>query len=176
MPDIRIEVLDDLNGRRELVDRLVEIWTDVSNAGGAVGFVPPVTRDDIQEVAVPAFNSIGKGDHLVVAYDGQEPIGFCFLEHRPGPLFKHWVTVKRLQVHPSLQGKGYGARILELIHEQGKARLGLEQIQLTVRGGTGTETFYERLGYEVVARIPGIIRVAPGDDRDEIVMVKRLVD
>ena len=28
----------------ELRDGILDLWTDVSNAGGAVGFVPPVTR------------------------------------------------------------------------------------------------------------------------------------
>ena len=43
-------------------------------------------------------------------------------------------------------------------------------MQLTVRGGTGTEAFYTRLGYREVGRLPGALRVAPGDDRDEIIM------
>jgi len=52
--------------------------------------------------------------------------------------------------------------------------LGLEHLQLTVRGGTGLESFYERFGYVVVGRHPGAVRVAPGDDRDEVMMVARL--
>jgi hypothetical protein len=52
--------------------------------------------------------------------------------------------------------------------------LGLEQLQLTVRGGTGLERFYGRFGYAVVGRHPGALRVAPGDDCDEIMMVASL--
>jgi hypothetical protein len=40
-----------------------------------------------------------------------------------------------------------------------------------VRGGTGIELFYERFGYAVVGSHPAAIRLAPGDDRDEIMMV-----
>jgi hypothetical protein len=43
-------------------------------------------------------------------------------------------------------------------------------VQLTVRGGTGTEAFSTRLGYREVGRLPGALRVAPGDDRDETIM------
>ena len=46
--------------------------------------------------------------------------------------------------------------------------LGLEALLVTVRDGRGTDVFYRRLGYTEVGRIPGAIRVAPGDDRDEI--------
>jgi len=38
----------------------------------------------------------------------------------------------------------------------------------------GTESFYLRRGYEMVARIPAMIRVAPGDDRDELYLIKQL--
>ena len=44
------------------------------------------------------------------------------------------------------------------------------KIYATVRGGTGTEKFYERLGYQQVGRIPGALRVGPGDDRDEYLL------
>jgi hypothetical protein len=39
-----------------------------------------------------------------------------------------------------------------------------------VRGGTGREAFYQRLGYREVGRLPGALRVDAGDDRDEIVL------
>jgi hypothetical protein len=33
------------------------------------------------------------------------------------------------------------------------------------------ERFYSRLGWEVTGRWPGALRFAPGDDRDEILMI-----
>jgi hypothetical protein len=49
--------------------------------------------------------------------------------------------------------------------------MGLEQLHLAVRGGTGTEQFYGRLGWREVGRWPGALRLARGDDRDEILMI-----
>jgi hypothetical protein len=49
--------------------------------------------------------------------------------------------------------------------------MGLEQLRLAVRGGTGLEHFYARLGWTVIGRWPGALRLAPGDDRDEILML-----
>lgn len=172
-PELRVELDPELtDGLRA---RLLEIWTDVSNAGGAVGFVPPVTTDDIRAVADPALRRVGEGeDHLAVASSDGRPVGFLFLTQRPGPLFRHWATLKRLQVDPSLQGGGIGGRLLREAEGLARERLGLEQIHLTVRGGTGTEAFYLRHGYEEVARLPGLIRVAPGDDREEIYLIKHL--
>lgn len=158
----------------ELIDRLEQIWLAVGNSGGAVGTPMPATIEDVRKLSGKAFRDVNEGsDHIVVAYDGT-PVGFGFLTHNPGVLFAHWAIVKRLQVDPELQGKGIGSALMTAITELARDRLGLEQLQLTVRGKTGTEAFYERFGYEVVGRIPGAIRVSPGDDRDMIYMMTRL--
>ncbi len=158
----------------QLRGRLTRLWADVTNAGGAVGFVPPVTVDDVRPTADDAFDRVTDGrSHLVVAFDGGDPRGFGLLEPRPGPLFSHWTWVKRLQVAPELQGRGLGAGLLHHVH-RAAADLGLEQTRVTVRGGTGLEAFYERYGYRVVARIPGTIRLPAGEDRDELVLVRDL--
>lgn len=158
-----------------LVARLEDIWLDVGNAGGSVGTPLQATAADVKVLSDKAFRSVREGDdHIVVAYLDGEPAGFAFLTHNPGALFSHWAVVKRLQVHPSLQGRGIGSALMAKITELARDELGLEQLQLTVRGQTGTEAFYERFGYEVVGRIPGAIRVAPGDDRDMIYMMARL--
>lgn len=172
MPDVAYECDPPLHAA--LREALVDIWTDVSDAGGAVGFVPPVTRADVVPVAEAAFALVAAGySHLVVARVDGTPVGFAFLEHRPGPLFRHWATVKRLQVHPTHQGRGLGRALLAECERCARS-LGLEALHLTARGGTGTESFYMGAGYEVVARIPGVIRVAPEDTREEIYLIKRL--
>jgi GNAT superfamily N-acetyltransferase len=157
--------------------RLVDVWVAVSNAGGAVGFAPPppeVTYDDVAPLAASALRSVQEGrDHVVVAYDGETIVGFAFLEHRPGPLFRHWATIKRLQVHPGEQRRGIGKLLLRACHAHAQ-KLGIEALHLTVRGRTGTEAFYESEGYERVATIPQAIRLSAEDTRDELYMVKRL--
>jgi GNAT superfamily N-acetyltransferase len=174
MPELRVELDPSID---PLSDELIALWVDVSNAGGAVGFVPPVSEADVRPIADEAFaKAAGDWSHLLVAFERERVVGFCFLEYRPGPLFRHWATIKRLQIHPSLHRHGYGRAFLRSVEEIASQRLGLEQIHLTVRGGTGTEAFYIGAGYAEVARIPGLIRVAPGDDRDEIYLIKRLTD
>lgn len=172
MPDLHVALDPPI---QDLQEALIGLWVDVSNAGGAVGFVPPVTDEDVRPIAKEAFGkAAGEWSHLLVAFEEDRPVGFCFLELRPGPLFRHWATIKRLQIHPSLHGQGYGRSFLSHVEEIATRELALEQMHLTVRGGTGTEAFYLGAGYEIVARIPGLIRVAPGDDRDEIYLIKKL--
>jgi GNAT superfamily N-acetyltransferase len=153
---------------------LLACWTDVSNAGGAVGFVPPVTPEDVVPLLDRLLEGVGSGrDVLALLTVDGETAGFASVVGSTGPLRQHWGTVLRVQVHPSRQGNGLGRVLMEGVHEIARKR-GWEFVQLTTRGGTGVDAFYRGLGYVEYGRLPGAIRMAPGDDRDEIMLVKRL--
>jgi GNAT superfamily N-acetyltransferase len=170
--------------------RLLRIWTDVSNAGGWVGFIPPVQDADVAPALDAALVRVHDGrDWLVVVRASPEPgvpladdgvasgwrdvAGFAFVAANDRLLSEHWRWVLRVQVHPEHQGSGLGAVLLDGLGDMAQDE-GLEMLHLTVRGGEGLESFYARAGYHEVARIPGAIRVAPGDDRDQVVLVCRL--
>jgi GNAT superfamily N-acetyltransferase len=151
---------------------MLSCWVDVTNAGGAVGFVPPVTGADVDPALEHLVSGVHERDGILVllVVDG-ELAGFAGLMTSAHVLKQHWATVLRVQVHPSRQGRGLGRLLLEGVHEAAR-RHGWEFVHLTVRGGTGTEAFYRTLGYREVGRIPAALRVAPGDDRDEISMIR----
>ncbi|MFI6449072.1 GNAT family N-acetyltransferase [Kitasatospora sp. NPDC050543] len=157
----------------ELREQLVHLWTDVSNAGGAVGFVPPVTPDEVRVTAEQQLAGVGPGgpDHLLVAYEeGTGRLAGClFFEDVRFALMDHWRLLKRVMVHPGLQGRGYGFELMAEA-ERVAREWGLAGLRLTLRGGCGLEKFYGRCGYTEVGRVPGAIRVAPGDDRDDVTM------
>jgi GNAT superfamily N-acetyltransferase len=92
------------------------------------------------------------------------------LVSRAVDLFAHWRTVLRVMVHPAHQGTGAGRVLVEGLHAHARS-LGLEHLQLSVRGGEGLEPFYERFGYRVTGTHPGAVRLAPDDTRDEVFMV-----
>ena len=154
----------------DLRNHIVALWVDVTNAGGAVGFVPPVEDGDIRPTADEAFARVAAGaDHLLAGFDGGALVAMLFVVDNGHRLKAHWRTLKRVMVRPGSQGRGYGPALVREAAEVGR-RLGLDGLAVTVRGGTGTEKFYDRLGYREVGRVPGALRVAPGDDRDEIMM------
>jgi GNAT superfamily N-acetyltransferase len=151
---------------------LLACWTDVSNAGGAVGFVPPVTADDVEPVLAHLLDGVHSGrDVLAVLTVDGTTAGWAAIVGSSSPLRSHWATVLRVQVHPARQG--LGRALMEGVQEIGRRR-GWEFLTLTARGGTGVDGFYRGLGYHEVGRMPGAIRVAPGDDREEILLRRPL--
>ncbi|WP_031027681.1 GNAT family N-acetyltransferase [Streptomyces sp. NRRL WC-3725] len=156
-----------------LRDGILDLWTDVSDAGGAVGFVPPVTREEIRPELVRHFVQMAEGrTRLLVGHDeAGEVAAAAFLTCNTHRLMTHWLWLYTVMVHPRHQGRGYGRDLLAAAADAARAMEGIEAIRLTCRGGLGLERFYGSCGYKEVGRVPDAIRVAPGDDRDDIIML-----
>ncbi|SCF85466.1 GNAT family N-acetyltransferase [Streptomyces sp. Ncost-T10-10d] len=158
---------------RTLRDGIAELWTDVSNAGGAVGFVPPVTADDVRPELVKHLVAMAEGrTRLLVGHDEEGAVAAtAFLAFNTHRLMTHWLWLYTVMVHPRHQGKGYGRDLMDAAAEAARGMEGIEAIRLTCRGGTGVDRFYASCGYKEVGRVPDAIRVADGDDRDDIIML-----
>ncbi|WP_225835330.1 GNAT family N-acetyltransferase [Streptomyces sp. NK08204] len=157
----------------ELRDGLLDLWTDVSNAGGAVGFVPPVTREAIRPELVRHFTAMAEGRcRLLVGRDEEgEVAAAAFLTRNTHRLMLHWLWLYTVMVRPRHQGKGWGRALLAAAEDAARGIEGIEAIRLTCRSGLGLERFYGSCGYKEVGRVPAAIRVAPGDDRDDVIML-----
>jgi GNAT superfamily N-acetyltransferase len=161
----------------DLREQIVALWLEVTNAGGAVGFVAPVTAAEVQPVADLAFAGVTDGyDRLLIGLDegaapgtGERLVALLFISSNRFHLKDHWRILKRVMVTPGSQGLGYGAALMREAAEVART-MSLSALQVTVRGGERIEGFYRGLGYREVGRLPGALRVAPGDDRDEIIM------
>jgi GNAT superfamily N-acetyltransferase len=150
--------------------QIVELWVDATNAGGAVGFVAPVSVDEVRPVAEDTLAGVAAGlDRLLVALDGDRLVALLFIVDNRFVLKAHWRVLKRVMVVPGSQGRGYGAALMREAAAVA-TRLGLTALQVTVRDGHGLDRFYRGLGYREVGRVPGALRVADGDDRDELLM------
>ncbi|MCX4235977.1 GNAT family N-acetyltransferase [Streptomyces sp. NPDC020707] len=156
-----------------LRDGILDLWADVSNAGGSVGFVPPVSRETVRPELVKHFTAMAEGrTRLLVGRDEDGTVAAtAFLAHNTHRLMAHWLWLYTVMVHPGHQGKGYGRDLLTAAADAARGLDGIEAIRLTCRGGEGLERFYGSCGYKEVGRVPDAIRVAPGDDRDDITML-----
>lgn len=153
-----------------LRDQIVDLWVDATNTGGAVGFVGPVTAEDVRPMAEETFAGVTDGpDRLLIATDRGRLVALLFIVDNRFALKAHWRVLKRVMVLPGSQGRGYGATLMHRAAETGR-EMGLAGLQVTLRDGHGLDAFYAKLGYRAVGRFPGALRVAADDDRDEIVM------
>lgn len=159
-----------------LRDGITALWADVTNAGGAVGFVAPVTPEEIRPDLLRHLAAMEKGRvRLLVGRDeGGSVAATAFLTLNDHRLLQHWLMLYTVMVHPRHQGKGYGRDLMAAAADAARSVGGIEAIRLTCRGGTGADGFYAACGYKEVGRVPDAIRVAPDDDRDDIVMLLRL--
>lgn len=158
-----------------LREGLLRLWVTVIDAGGSVGFLRPAPVADVARTLDAALARVAAGaDALGVLRRGGEVVGMGLLVDTGSGLRRHWRTVLRVMVLPGLQGAGHGRRLVTGLHDLARG-LGLEQLALSVRGGENLEGFYERLGYQVIGRHPGAIRVGAGDDRDEVLLVISLI-
>ncbi|MFE4670681.1 GNAT family N-acetyltransferase [Streptomyces sp. NPDC056716] len=156
-----------------LRDGILDLWADVSNAGGAVGFVPPVDREAIRPELVRQFAAMTEGRaRLLVGHDREGRVAAsAFLTFNSHRLMTHWIWLYTVMVHPRHQGAGHGRDLLAEAARAARRFDGIEAIRLACRSGLGLERFYGSCGYKEVGRIPGAIRVAPGDDRDDVIML-----
>jgi len=156
-----------------LRDGVLDLWTDVSNAGGAVGFVAPVDREAVRPALLKHLAEMAEGRvRLLVGHDEAGRVAAtAFLSLNTHRLMTHWLWLYTVMVHPRHQGKGYGRDLLAAAESAARSLDGIEAIRLTCRGGLGLERFYGSYGYKEVGRVPAAIRVAPGDDRDDVIML-----
>jgi GNAT superfamily N-acetyltransferase len=97
----------------ELRAQVVRLWVEVTNAGGAVGFVPPVTPDDVRPTADASFDGVAAGlDRLLAGFDGGRLVAVLFITDNRFGLKAHWRVLKRVMVAPASQGRGYGRAIM----------------------------------------------------------------
>ncbi|HEV7171946.1 GNAT family N-acetyltransferase [Pedococcus sp.] len=166
----RVEQLTDAR-RAEVLD----LWCRVNDAGGAVGFLPGAPRARVAEALAVHEAQMAAGSAVAGALllpDGGL-VGWAWWVRGPNPLLAHGRWLHRVMVDPTRQGSGLGLVLMAGMHRLARED-GVELLQLGVRSGSGASSFYARCGYVEVGRIPGAIRVAPGDDRDDVTMARRV--
>lgn len=154
---------------------LVSCWTAVLNAGGAVvaaGLpMPPVEDVHVApEVDRLAEQLRPERLRILTARAGSTLAGWLVVVRDQHPLVTHVGTVHHVQTRPEYQGRGIGARLMRYAAAVAREEMALEQLHLSARSGLGLEDFYARLGWKEIGRWPGALRIAPGDDRDDVLM------
>lgn len=152
---------------------IIACWVMVSNAGGAAGFpFPPADAGIVAPVADDLTAGLSPDrSRLIVARAGDVLSGWVHLQRHPHQVVAHWGTISHLQTLPAFRGQAVGSALMRSARQIARQEIGLEQLHLAARGGIGLERFHARLGWRETGRWPGALRLAPGDDRDEVLMI-----
>jgi GNAT superfamily N-acetyltransferase len=155
---------------RELSDGLSSLWADVTNADGAVGFLPPVTPEDIRPDLLNHLAAVDSGrTRMLIGRDETGAVAAnAFLALNAHRLKRHWCSVYTVMVHPGSQGKGHGRDLMSAVEKAARDIDGITALRLSCRGGLGLERFYVSCGYHEVGRLPQAIMVSEDDFRDDV--------
>lgn len=160
---------------KELRAALLTCWVDVTNAGGAVGFLPPADPSAVAAALDGALAEVAAGTRwLGVVRDADGLAAFGFVVPQRGAVVGHRATVLSAQVHPTRQGRGLGRLLMTGLHDLARGR-GITRVTLWYRSGLGLGAFYRSIGYREVGRWPRTLRVAEDDWRDDVWMAADLV-
>lgn len=170
----RVEVVRQEGFDPELREAVLDLWCATNDAGGAVGFLPGAARADVARALAKHEAQLRDGETTAVLLraPSSQLVGLGFWTRPDNPLLHHRRHAYRVMTDPDRRGRNLGRLLMAGMHRVARED-GVEIGELGVRGGYGTEEFYGRLGWWECGRVPGGIRVAPGDDRDDIAMMRR---
>ena len=170
---MNIERLD-ANQARALVPHLTALLREVVNAGGTVGFMPPVSSDEATAYWLDVVRALeGPLRVLLVARDGPEMVGTTQLDLCGRSNGLHRAEVMKVMVHPSRQSQGIGAQLMRAI-ELEAAREGRTTLVLDTREGEPSERLYDKAGFIKAGSIPNYARSADGSLHTTVYMYKLL--
>ncbi|UWM49774.1 GNAT family N-acetyltransferase [Streptomyces carpaticus] len=159
-----------------LREELAGLWSEVVEAGGAVGFPPGTGAAGVLPELDRHLAGIGAGTtRLLLGVDeAGGPAATAFIVHTGHALMGHWVWLKTVMVRPAAQGAGAGRELMAEAERAIRGFGGIRAIRLTCRGGMGLERFYAACGYKEVGRVPDAIAVGGGELRDDVMMWRPL--
>jgi acetyltransferase len=177
---MRIERLD-ANQARVLVPQLATLLQDVVNAGGTVGFLPPVSRQEATAYWLDVAQALETPWRvLLVARDGADLVGADLvgstqleLSARSNGL--HRAEVMKVMVHPSRRSLGIGMQLMHAIEREAE-REGRTTLVLDTREGEPSERLYARAGFFRAGSIPNYARSADGSLHATVYMYKLLAE
>lgn len=151
------------------------LWTRVNDAGGSVGFLPGASAGAVEAELDRRAAALESGTQtgLALMSPTGSIIGVGFLRRATNELMSHARVAEAVMIDPQRQGRGHGRQLMAVLHRAAREQ-GVELLTLDYRDGDGLGDFYGQLGYREVGRVPGLIRVAEGDDRDSVTLVRRL--
>ncbi|MEO5798157.1 MAG: GNAT family N-acetyltransferase [Gemmatimonadales bacterium] len=134
---------------------LTELLREAVNAGGSLGFLPPLEAVEARQYWLALRQELNDGSRiLLAAFVGGRLVGSGQLAMPAWQNGRHRAELQKLMVASALQGQSIGGSLVEALHTTAR-RHGRTLLVLHTRHGEPPESFYRRRGYRTVGLVPG---------------------
>jgi GNAT superfamily N-acetyltransferase len=133
---------------------LARLLLDAHAANMALGLAGPLTEQHARDVWLDTASLLDPDDRVLLAarLDGAA-VGTVQIVRAGAENGRHRAEIVRLAVRGDLRGQGVGRALLGAAVERGRA-MGLRVLWLTTHAGTGSDRFYEAVGWSRLGTLP----------------------
>lgn len=166
--------LTPLNSDPTTVDALAKVLIEVVAAGGSVGFMHPLSRDEALSFWSASLTSAERGERIVLgAFDGHRLISTVTLILATPPNQPHRAEIAKMMTRPADRGRG-AARALLIEAERLARNHGRTLLVLDTAEEEGAAGLYEGQGFRLTGLIPDYALKPHGGLTGTLIYWKRL--
>ncbi len=158
---------------REWMPALGELFFDVIDGGGSLGFLEDVDEGQMREYWEGVFDQLGPRHRLWIAREGDRALGTVQLGVCGKPNGRHRADVMKLMVHRDARRRGLAVTLMATL-EQAAREAGLTLLVLDTEAQSPAEHFYQAQGFQRTGEIPFFAASPQGELRATALYWKRL--
>lgn len=168
-----MELIDLRGTDRDWMPALGELFFDVIDGGGSLGFLEDIDEAQMREYWEGVFDQLGPRHRLWVCRDGDRALGTVQLSICSKPNGRHRAEVQKLMVHRDARRRGVAAQLMAALERVARDE-GLRLLVLDTEVDSLAETFYRALGFQRAGEIPDFATSPQGELRGTALYWKRL--
>jgi GNAT superfamily N-acetyltransferase len=140
---------------RAAADQLAQLLLDAHESNMALGLAAPLTREHARDAWIDTAGRLVEGRRVLLAAveDDGRVVGTVQIVRAEAENGDHRAEIVRLAVRGDRRGSGIGRALLDAAAERAR-ELGLRMLWLTTHEGTGSDRFYEAVGWTRVGVLP----------------------
>lgn len=152
---------------------LGELFFDVIDGGGSLGFLEDVDEPQMREYWEGVFDQLGPRHRLWIVRDGDRALGTVQLSICGKPNGRHRAEVQKLMVHRDARRRGVAVGLMAAL-EAAAREAGLSLLVLDTEAQSDAEIFYAGQGFQRTGEIPCFASSPQGELRATALYWKQL--
>ncbi|WP_423595547.1 GNAT family N-acetyltransferase [Roseateles sp. MS654] len=158
---------------RDWMPALGELFFDVIDGGGSLGFLEDIDEAQMREYWEGVFDQLGPRHRLWIAREGDRALGTVQLSICGKPNGRHRAEVQKLMVHRDARRRGLAAQLMAALETAARGQA-LSLLVLDTEAQSAAETFYQSQGFQRTGEIPFFATSPQGELRATALYWKRL--